>query len=477
MSDLLKVIRSESFIESSGYSWAKVITTSEATAEKVGSDSFLMATSNQSDGRGESFREKEPKKSKKKKFVVTVNMSSSSSVYSKGRLLEAGKFVENIQHEIYINNALANIRSRNDSDHTADLSLAVDPQSESCFTGHMVENHKEPFKDIDDTFLLTAPPSGALPEKLNIADTLKSSSKLLSSRNPDKIKKAGSSRFRIVRLLKEKPVDTNPIRSEADVVESNMLRLATADSGTLPLKKSLIVMSKGMSLDVGGGVVVNPITVSEIMGNRDGREMTWSRARSPSNDSKGSATSKSPKSPSRTPPGNNPHIVGGHKVPNLPLPVSVTLSTKEKAKLTVIQEASMHSYGSGSSHPITPHVVAKAASPQRLKSHNQLEDILITPQDNTFDRNNFPDSKHYYSDMSSSHSKSNNIIKPHSHNDRQHCNNSHFEKLLSPDGHKAVSTPTKRSLRPISADSKRMPLLLHVVDMADFRTKTKNSIV
>jgi len=135
----------------------------------------------------------------------------------------------------------------------------------------------------------------------------------------------------------------------------------------------------------------------------------------------------------------------GHpsKVPTLPLSVSVSLTNKEKEKLAVIQEASMHSYGSGSSHPVTPQVVIKkAASPKGLKSNkvdNQLEDL------------------------NSSQRKSNRK-KPNNNNDRS------IEKLLSPDDHNInPKFASKRLLRPVSADSKRLPLLLHVVDMADFR--------
>mmetsp|Transcript_21218 Transcript_21218/g.29191 ORF Transcript_21218/g.29191 Transcript_21218/m.29191 type:complete len:993 (+) Transcript_21218:16-2994(+) len=476
MSDLLQVIRSESFIESSGYSWAKVMSTSEAAPEKLSgsNDSFLMAASNQT---SESFREKESKKKKKKKFVVTVNMSS-SLVNSKGSLLEAGKFVQNIQHEIQINNSLAKIRNKNNSDPSAEVwSLDICPQSEDF----AAEIHKDPFNSIDDTFLLTAPPSSAvenLPKKLDVADTLKSASKLLSARNPDKIRKAGSSRFRIVSLLKDKPPDYNPSRSEVDDFQSNTCSMTNSDSGTMPLKNKLLSITNGMSLDAGASGINNSITLSEIMCSHDGREMTWSgvsraisSSRCSSNDSRGSVASSSPKSPSHS---SNHHSIHHHhhslgpKVSNPPLTSSSSFLNKEKAKLTVIQEASLHSCGSNSSHPATPQVVSTAGSPKRLKNkqvNNQLEDTLA-PLDHIFDRNDFPDSKHNYSDMNSSHSKSN------------HKSNNSFEKLLSPESHKIISSPaTKRSLRPVSAGNKRMPLLLHVVDMADFRAMAKNSIV
>lgn len=203
MSLIFKTIRSDKFIETSGYKWTnkgdsddntqlkppikeppalipqkapdlptRIVSTHNKVIEKAVSDS---------NGKGnESTATKLPKSS-----VVTLRVPA-RVMYRAGSLLEAGQFVDQMRKEIEVNNLMADEK--------------------------LVSEHHSPMESVD--------------RELHIENSVSTTSNLLMSRDPQKIRKASASRFRIVRLVKDSTpaTDSTSLKSSSDkngVISSN----------------------------------------------------------------------------------------------------------------------------------------------------------------------------------------------------------------------------------------------------------------
>ena len=193
--DVFKTVRSQNFIETSGYKWAiaKERAAGTGKVQKV-KDKKLE------DQRRESSQKRNPSDQLDQLVVSPVRVSSSKAhkrvislhtadhlALNSGSIIEAGKFKKQMQKELLLNNSCVR---RGSTFYTDMDDEATSPQpsqtdkNKSMLSGDVdVEGSFEPAAASSEVFGPT--------------------SKLLSSRNPNKIKKAKLSKFKIVTMMKD----------------------------------------------------------------------------------------------------------------------------------------------------------------------------------------------------------------------------------------------------------------------------------
>ena len=202
--NVFKTVRSQNFIETSGYKWAI------AKELTVGSGKGKKGKEKVTDERVDDKKRQSPRKRneselsgqivaplqrvsspKLPKRVISLHTVSQLTINNSGSIIEAGKFKKQIQKELQANNSFV----RNGSTFYTDLDEPLSPQP----SHHIDVDKSKSMQSSDEEAEGDHGPATASSEAFDTA----TASKLLSSRNPNKIKKAKQSKFKIVTMLKD----------------------------------------------------------------------------------------------------------------------------------------------------------------------------------------------------------------------------------------------------------------------------------